>query len=56
MTDASAPDPVDPPEERGRSWRRAATITAAVGAVHAILFLVSYFLMAQVPGPEASDD
>jgi len=53
---APAPDPVDPPEERGRSLRRAATITAAVGAVHAILFLISYFLMAQVPGPEASDE
>jgi hypothetical protein len=55
MTDPSVPDPADPPEERGRSLRRAATITAGVGALHALLFLVSFVLLAEVPGPEATD-
>jgi hypothetical protein len=30
----------DPPDERGRSLRRAATITAGMGVVHAVLFLL----------------
>jgi hypothetical protein len=44
-----------PPEERGRSLRRAATITAVVGAIHAVLFVVSFFLLARLPGPDATD-
>lgn len=43
-------------EDRGRSLRRAATLTAAVGALHAILFLVAYFLLAGAPGPQATDE
>jgi hypothetical protein len=42
--------------ERGRSLRRAATITAAVGAAHAVLFLVAFLLLASVPEADASDD
>jgi hypothetical protein len=45
-----------PPEERGRSLRRAATITASVGAVHAVLFVVAFLLLASVPGPESTDE
>ena len=53
MTGASA---ADPPEERGRSLRRAATITAAVGVVHALLFLLAFILLSGAPGAEASDE
>jgi hypothetical protein len=35
--------------------RRAAYLTAGAGAVHALLFLVSYFLVASQPGIRASD-
>jgi hypothetical protein len=56
MTDSAAAQPADQPEERGRSLRRSATLTAAVGAVHAILFVVAFVLLAGVPGPEASDE
>lgn len=44
------------PLERGRSLRRAAQLTAAVGAIHAVLFLISYFLLAGAPGPQATDE
>lgn len=50
------PTATDPPEERGQSLRRAATITAAVGAVHAILFIVAFVLLAGAPGSEATDE
>ena len=56
MTGQSGVAPADPPEERGRSLRRAATITAVVGAAHAILFVVAYLLLAGVPGAEATDE
>jgi len=56
MTDSAAAQPADQPEERGRSLRRSATLTAAVGAVHAILFVVAFVLLAGVPGPEATDE
>jgi len=56
MTEPTAAALADPPEERGRSLRRAAMITAAVGAVHAILFVVAYLLLAGVPGADASDE
>ena len=52
----STPAEVSEAAERGRSLRRAATITAAVGAAHAVLFLVAFFLLASVPEAEASDD
>ena len=55
MTDPSAA-PADAPEERGRSLRRAATLTAAVGALHAVLFLVSFVLLSGLPGPDATDE
>ena len=56
MTDeASAPAEAEP-EEHVRSLRRAATLTAGVGAAHAILFLLAYFLLSGVPGPEATDE
>jgi hypothetical protein len=38
-----------------RSLRRAAMLTAAVGAVHAALFLLSFWLVAATPGARASD-
>src|SRR5215470_15565054 len=41
--------------EQVRSLRRAAYLTIAVGALHALLFLLSYWLMSSVPGPRASD-
>jgi hypothetical protein len=44
------------PEARGRSLRQAATLTAAVGAVHAVLFLVALVLLAGAPGPQATDE
>ena len=56
MTDRPSAAAADPPEERGRSLRRAATITAAVGAIHALLFVLAVVLLAGVPGPEATDE
>jgi hypothetical protein len=56
VTDQEPATPADPPEERGRSLRRAATITAGVGALHAVLFLVSLVLLSDLPGPEATDE
>jgi hypothetical protein len=53
---SSAPGaPAETPEERGRSLRTAATITAVVGALHAILFLVSWWLLSDVPRADATD-
>ena len=56
MSEPSTVEATDRPEERGRSLRRAATITAGVAAVHAVLFVVAFFLLASVPGPEATDE
>jgi hypothetical protein len=47
--------PTETKEARGRSLRTAATITAGVGAVHAILFLLSWWLLSDAPGPGAPD-
>ena len=41
--------------EHGRSVRRVATLTACVGGIHALLFLLSYWLVSGVPGANASD-
>jgi hypothetical protein len=41
-------------EERGRSLRTAATITAVVGALHALLFLLSWLLVSDAPGATAT--
>ncbi|MBV9358420.1 MAG: hypothetical protein JO023_23155, partial [Chloroflexi bacterium] len=40
---------------RGHSLRQAAYLTALVGALYAVLFLVSYWLVSSRPGPHASD-
>jgi hypothetical protein len=55
VADEPSTTAADPPEERGRSLRHAATITAGVGALHAILFVVA-FVLAGVPGPESTDE
>ncbi|MGH3011609.1 MAG: hypothetical protein ACRDLZ_06160 [Gaiellaceae bacterium] len=52
---SEAPSPPETPEERGRSLRTAATITAAVGALHAVLFLVAWFLAADAPSADATN-
>jgi hypothetical protein len=49
------PAPADTPEERGRSLRQAATLTAIVGIAFSILFVVSFLLMAGVPGGKSTD-
>jgi hypothetical protein len=50
-----APRRPDDRESPGRSLRRAATLTAAAGAAHALLFLLSFWLVAGTPGARASD-
>jgi len=55
MTEVSASSG-NPSEDRGQSLRRAATLTAAVGAVHAVLFLLAFVLLSGVPGVEATDE
>jgi hypothetical protein len=42
-------------EARGRSLRRAAYLTAGVGIVYAVLFLLSFWLVSRTPGARASD-
>ena len=42
------------PLQRLRSLRKAAMLTAGVGAAHAVLFLVSWVLLSDLPGPAAS--
>lgn len=51
---SDAPTPPESTEERGRSLRKAASITALVGALHALLFLASWWLLSDAPGPGAS--
>jgi hypothetical protein len=51
-TDGSSPAPRSP--DHVRSLRKAAMLTAVVGAVHAVLFLVSWWLLSDRPGPTAS--
>ena len=43
-------------EERGRSLRHAATLTAIVGVAFSVLFTVAFLLTASVPGPRATDE
>jgi hypothetical protein len=52
---AGEPSPPETAEERGRSLRTAASITAAVGALHAVLFLLSWWLLSDAPGSGASN-
>src|SRR5262249_38823646 len=47
--------PPETPEQRGRSLRTAASITALVGALHAVLFVESWGLLQDAPGPAAGD-
>ncbi len=42
-------------QPHGHSLRRAAYLSAGVGVAWSILFLLSYFLIAGQPGPQASD-
>lgn len=35
--------------------RKAAILTAVVGALHAVLFIIAYFILANGPGPASSD-
>jgi hypothetical protein len=53
---SATPSVPETPEERGRSLRTAATITAVVGALHAVLFLVGYWLGSRAPGADASNE
>ncbi len=43
-------------EDPGRSLRHAAMLTAALGAAHAILFILALLLLADAPGPTATDE
>jgi hypothetical protein len=52
---AGAPIPPETPEQRGRSLRTAATITAGMGAVHALLFLLGWWLLGDAPGADSTD-
>ena len=45
----------DDAAEYGRSVRRVATLTAYVGGIHALLFLIAFWLVSDVPGVNASD-
>ena len=53
IASASQPDH-EGPEAKHRSMRRAATITAVVGMAHAILFLLSFLLLDNAPGADAT--
>jgi hypothetical protein len=53
-TERPEPAEIDPAEHR-RSLRRAAMLTAGVGVIHAVLFLLSYWLLSDAPGPKSTD-
>jgi hypothetical protein len=55
VTDANAQTGVVDPAEHGRSLRKAAMLTAAFGIAHAVLFLLSFWLARDAPGPKATD-
>jgi hypothetical protein len=42
-------------EEKGRSLRRAAYITIGLGVAFSLLYILSYYLLQQTPGPTATD-
>jgi hypothetical protein len=48
------PDGSPQSPQRMRSLRKAAMLTAVVGAAHAVLFLVSWLLLSDLPGASAS--
>ncbi len=47
---------LDSPEERHRSLRRAAYLTAGVGIAHALLFLLAFWLLFSVPRGSGSEE
>jgi hypothetical protein len=53
---SSTDDPSATAEERGRSLRRAATLTAGMGIAFSILFTVALVLTTSIPGPKATND
>jgi hypothetical protein len=53
-TDGGGTVPRSP--EHVRSLRKAAMLTAVVGALHAALFLTSFWLLSDLPGPNASSE
>jgi len=58
VDDPSTPDAEETPtspEERGRSLRRAASLTSIVGIAFAVLFTIAFVLMSLVPDGAASD-
>src|SRR4029078_11571176 len=40
--------------EHSRSLRKVAYLTAGMGMAHALLFLLAFWLISDVPGPDAS--
>jgi hypothetical protein len=42
-------------DERGRSLRRAAYLTIGLGVAFSLLYILSYYLLQQTPGPTATD-
>jgi hypothetical protein len=56
---SAASERADQPDEsvvRGASIRRAAFLTATVGIIHALLFILSFLLVSHIPTARASDD
>jgi hypothetical protein len=54
--ETSAPGGPAAPEDHRRSLRRAAILTATMGIVFSVLFVVSFLLITSVPNARASDD
>ena len=46
------PEPTPAP---GRSLRQAAYLTAGMGIVHAVLLLLSFWILRNIPGPGAAE-
>ncbi len=55
VTVAGLPEHGETAVAPARSLRNAAYLTAAVGTVHALLFLLSFWLLSGRPAPDASD-
>jgi hypothetical protein len=55
MSDSAPSVPSVPAVGHHHSLRRVAYLSAAVGGVYSVLFLVSYWLVSGQPGPHASD-
>lgn len=52
---ATAASEAVPEDERRRSMRRAAYLTIGLGVAFSVLYILSYVLLQQTPGPNASD-